>query len=274
MIQTALLLATLALPGPAVAKEMIAWGDKFEPALAAAAKSKRTVMIDFYTDWCGWCKRLDADTYSDASVGKVCEKMVCVKLNAERVPEIARRYGVRGYPAIIFVNAKGDKINEISGYLPPDKFKDRVNEILKSGGSFAKMQSGFALKGDQPGVAREYADECIKRQQAQDAETAIAKIEKVEGKSAAKLDELYIKLGYLYGSKGEYPAAIRCGQTVLTRYPAGSYSDQAHFLLGAAYLDQKKTSECREHLDWVVQNGRDAGMKSRAQTLLEKLQRP
>lgn len=52
--------------------------------LNAKSKTKKKVFVDVYTDWCGWCKRLDATTYKDPAVVKYLnDNFYSVKLNAE-----------------------------------------------------------------------------------------------------------------------------------------------------------------------------------------------
>jgi uncharacterized protein YyaL (SSP411 family) len=42
----------------------------FEQAVELSKKDKRKVFIDVYTDWCGWCKVMDKNTFSDPKVAK------------------------------------------------------------------------------------------------------------------------------------------------------------------------------------------------------------
>jgi len=87
-------------------------------------------MIDFYTDWCGWCKRLDRDTFPDKTVIKLLQNFIPLKLNAERAGRsLARRYGVRGYPTILFLDHKGKLIGRIGGYLKPGPFANALKRI-------------------------------------------------------------------------------------------------------------------------------------------------
>lgn len=56
----------------------------WDEMIAAQQKEKRKVIIDVYTDWCGWCKHMDKTTFKDASVATyVNEKLYAVKLDAE-----------------------------------------------------------------------------------------------------------------------------------------------------------------------------------------------
>lgn len=131
-------LAVLALPAHAAGVVWRSWND----GLAAAAGSGRPVIVDVYTDWCGWCKRMDRDTYARAEVSDYVNRhFVMVRLNAEsneRVTYTGREltgrtlaggFGVTGYPTTIFLRAGGEHMVNVPGYLPPDKFMKLVRFI-------------------------------------------------------------------------------------------------------------------------------------------------
>ena len=55
-----------------------------EEAAALATTSPRPIFVDAYTDWCGWCKRLDKDTFSHPVIAEILNtKYYAVKFNAE-----------------------------------------------------------------------------------------------------------------------------------------------------------------------------------------------
>lgn len=110
--------------------EGIVWASSFEAALEQAQIEGRIVMIDFWTSWCGWCKRLDSDTYSNPEVVKRSRRMVCVKVNAEQRKEVAARYAVRAYPTIAFVRGDGTLIDAVRGYQPPERFAPLLDRYL------------------------------------------------------------------------------------------------------------------------------------------------
>jgi thiol:disulfide interchange protein len=114
------------------------WESDYDTALQKAKKDKKLVMVDVYTDWCGWCKRLDKTTYSDKAVQETLAKgFVAVKINPEKSSKsaaLAKQFGTRGYPHIVFLDDSGKKIAEISGYQPAAVFQNSLNDVLKKAG--------------------------------------------------------------------------------------------------------------------------------------------
>ena len=134
VLSTAVLLAAPAYPAGAGPAPGIAWRG-WDRGLEEARTSGRPVLVDVYTDWCGWCRRMDADVYSRADVrDALARRFVTVKLDAEssaaltyktkRYSEssLAARFGVSGYPTTIFLKPNGDHLVNVPGYVPADRF--------------------------------------------------------------------------------------------------------------------------------------------------------
>ena len=87
----------------------------FADAAALARTEKKVVFIDFFTTWCGPCKRLDAVTWKDEGVQRwLREKTVALKLDAEREVVLARRYQVRSYPTLLILTPDGQTHHSIA----------------------------------------------------------------------------------------------------------------------------------------------------------------
>jgi thioredoxin-related protein len=94
------------------------------------------VMVMVYTDWCGYCRKMDKETYADADVAKkIKADFIAVKINPDKSSskkKLAAELGARGYPHIAFVDAGGNKVDSISGYLPAKSFLPRLEKVTKS----------------------------------------------------------------------------------------------------------------------------------------------
>jgi thioredoxin-related protein len=114
-----------------------------EEAEAACKKKPRKIFVDVYTDWCGWCKKMDKSTFRDSLVMKLTsEKFYAVKLNAEgrdniifrdkvfhfnesmRANELAVMLlsGEMSYPSIVFLDEKLQPIQTHGGYADASQF--------------------------------------------------------------------------------------------------------------------------------------------------------
>src|SRR5258708_1256636 len=95
-----------------------------------------SLMFYVYTDWCGWCKRMDRVVYSDPKVASLGSEVVFLKLNAEDRGEgqqFARQNGVHSFPTTMILDRKGSVINKTRGYIgSPDQFISLV-ERSKAG---------------------------------------------------------------------------------------------------------------------------------------------
>src|SRR5689334_11509797 len=91
-------------------QETVEWKTISE-ALDQAPKTNRKIILDVYTDWCGWCKRMDRDTYADGAVAAYMqEHYIASKMNPEKSgnltydgkefsqQEFGQALGINGYP--------------------------------------------------------------------------------------------------------------------------------------------------------------------------------
>lgn len=88
-------------------------------ALKAAQEQKKIVFVDVYASWCGPCKMLDRQTFSNKKVGEYFNnKFISVKINGETSEgrEIMSEYQLRSYPTLLFLDEKGNVISKNTGF--------------------------------------------------------------------------------------------------------------------------------------------------------------
>lgn len=107
----------------------------FEEALKQAKKTKKLIFIDAYTEWCGPCKRMAATTFKDKAVGAIFNsKFINLKIEMEKSemgPEIARRYKVRAYPTLLFIDGDGKEVHRLLGLHTADQFLNEIAHLIK-----------------------------------------------------------------------------------------------------------------------------------------------
>lgn len=119
------LLVTVLFFGVGLRAEVVFSELSFDDAVKQAKKDKKVIMVDYYTDWCGWCKVLDKKTYSDVAVGEYAKtSFVSLKINAEKGEGISlsKKHKVQGFPTIVFYNENGEEVHRVVGYQEADRF--------------------------------------------------------------------------------------------------------------------------------------------------------
>ncbi|MBE0663326.1 MAG: thioredoxin family protein [Bacteroidales bacterium] len=97
----------------------------WEEALQRAKKENKLIFLDVYATWCGPCKKLNAQTFPNAEVGKYYnERFINVKVDGEKGEGLTlrQRYNVRGYPTLLFINHKGEVVKSTAGFRDPERF--------------------------------------------------------------------------------------------------------------------------------------------------------
>ena len=90
--------------------------------MALARQQGKPVFIDFSTSWCGWCRRLDREVFTDPEVISVSRQFACIKVDGDARSDLVRRYGVGGYPTAVMLDAGGREMHRIVGYKPARQY--------------------------------------------------------------------------------------------------------------------------------------------------------
>lgn len=108
----------------------IRWSYSFDEAKEVAQKEGKVLMVDFYADWCMWCRHLDNTTFKDQRVVELSKGFVPVKVDCVKNRITPRRYGIKGLPTILFIHPSGKVLKRIIGYKGPDDFLKEMKEVL------------------------------------------------------------------------------------------------------------------------------------------------
>jgi thioredoxin-related protein len=140
----------------------VKWTTVDKAIAEAKSGNKQFILVDLYTDWCGWCKKMDENTFTDAGVMELIKSnFIPVKFNAETADVVSfngksysfTKTGMRGanqlamdlgsiggkigYPTIVVLDANGNKLQAFPGY----KDVETLTIILKyfQSGSYKTM---------------------------------------------------------------------------------------------------------------------------------------
>ena len=117
----------------------------FDEGLKRAEAEKKNLLVDLTASWCGWCKKMEKETFADSSViNTINANYIPVKIwgDSDKLLDIkgykisekdlaTSVFGVQGYPTFYVICADGEKLlNKVIGYRPTDAFKAEISRTI------------------------------------------------------------------------------------------------------------------------------------------------
>lgn len=113
----------------------VQWETSFPAAQARARAEHKLIFMDVWTEWCGWCLKLQRDTFPSAEGQAALSKVVPLSLKTQYrdgkpTPDNAyeKMFKIEGFPALFLLDADGKVVAQQPGYLPPREFAAWLNQ--------------------------------------------------------------------------------------------------------------------------------------------------
>lgn len=257
--------------GDTVAGPSIDFVMGYEEAMAAAKERNQPVLIDFYTDWCRWCKVLDTVTYIDPVVIELSKTVVFAKVHAEKDSISKQNNSVAGYPSILLFDSNGKEIDRIVGYLPGPEFVETVNNYLNGIGT---MDYYLAMADSMPSPEIDYylAEKYGDRGKNEEAEEYYKKVVKNNKNNDGEYTSgAMLSLANISLNLDKYDEAVERYTDVKTKFTDSALVDEADIMIAICYrVKGDTTSAIAAFEDYLKAhpNSPDTGY---ATTQIEKL---
>lgn len=142
--------------------EDISWEQVLDRA--AGGEAPRPVLIDFYAQWCGPCKLMDAFVYNEAEVIAELGDVVTFKVDIDK-PEYAalrERFNITLLPTLVWCDERGREIDRFTGAVSTREFLQIVRAFRTGENSFLRIGDLAAARPEEPGLlfdlARRHAE--------------------------------------------------------------------------------------------------------------------
>lgn len=178
-------------------------------------------MVDFYTQSCRWCKRLDADIFPNPIIAEAAKPFISVKIDAEgdegRI--LVEKYAIfiKGYPAILFLDCSTAKLSGndvvvvIPGYMPLHSFAERMQAIKELPKDLSVLRQKSKDRPNDVEMTRQIVAALAMRGDVEEA-ASLANRVVAAGQTGDKWAAAYSMMGDWYHFKGKYQQAMESYQ--------------------------------------------------------------
>lgn len=269
----------LAASGSFQAQEQskVRWAESLEKAFSQSKITGKPVFVDVHADWCVWCKKLEKDIFPQSTVAQLLnERYIPVRVDSDRDPAFAQKYGISGLPTLLILEADGSEAGRIAGYMEAQPFAERLKAILKGREERARLED--AVTRD-PNNASAHYDLGMLAWEMDHFENTIKHLGK-----AVELDpdlktvdgeQALFALAQAYGVTGDFARGEKTLERFMRLYPQSKQLYPARFIYGAMLYKLGKTAQAKESLQLVAEAPEgwvDGRLRTQAQRLLAELQ--
>ena len=235
------------------------WIQSYQQALKQAQQEGKLILAYLYTDWCGYCKKMEAETFTDqAVIDEMSDSYVWLKLNAETDPEgrqLQERFNITGYPGLLLLDGDGQDMERISGFVPAGAFRQRVAAAAGGPDSFVSLLRTASEEPDSIDVQYRLAEEYIERG---DFSAAIERLRRVieldPENGSGKADLSYYYLALSLASQGNEDMALLELDSLESSFPGSDYIADSAFLRGQIHYHSGNRDQAEKVLAAYVQD--------------------
>lgn len=249
-----ILTAMLTVANADTGKKEIAWAKSYDAAIAQAKIGDKIIMIDFYTDWCGWCKVLDTDVYTNSDVIAALDNFVCLKLNAEKEgKDQAAKFIITGYPYIAFIDSTGSLVGQISGYAPAVPFCKALVNIAADRKELVALEAKYAGDPKNVELATILLGKHLDLNNTKKTLALLVTARKAGPKEGADyLSKMQQKAGDALRDKRQYDGAIMCYQMLAKGNKDIGLIASANFNVAVCHANNGKLKEALDEFNALI----------------------
>jgi len=243
----------------------INWIEDLAEARAAALSENRLILLDFYSENCSWCKRLDQRLRTDPKFSKLAELVVFARFDGKEDKDIAKGYGVNMLPTLILAKPDGSEIDRIAGVKANQPVIETLLNYTENHGTLDAFLRQFSRSPKDVKLCMRIAQKYYYRSEYDSAISYYETVLDVDSlNSDGAADNALFEIGKCYMKLSEYEKSIEAFKQMESRFPNSNLNEDAYlyipFVLDKAgktieAIEQYKVFQSKfphsDQIDWV-----------------------
>lgn len=251
----------------------IDWAHTLDSATSRAAANDRQVIIEFYTDWCQWCKAMDESTFTNPGVMALSKRVVFARINAEVDTANARTFGIWRYPTCVLTNKGGQEVDRIVGYVPPVAFRQTMQDYLDGKGTPWDLEKRLKTSANDGALLYAIGDKYLERGQFDKARSQMEQVlSRDPNNTAGKTDDAMFAQARMYRLESKWYKAVEVLRRMLTKYPTTDRREEATAYIPWLYAQAGDTTEAVRYYRDFVKDFKNSSENGWAKEQIERLE--
>jgi TolA-binding protein len=231
----------------------IPWQRSYEEALSEARSRNQAVVAYLYTDWCTYCKRMDAETFSNAEFQKGAVGYTWLKLNAEEDADGVRlkeQYGVKGYPTIVVLDQEGLRLDQIEGFVTGEQLLQRVSQAASASNPLTELKTRADSSPSSAQAQYAVAEKYLEMREYRKASEGFRRVLEIDPENReGKTEIAHYHLALCLASLEERENAHQVLDQMAQKFPKGELAPDALILRGQIHYHDGDLPTARGQFD-------------------------
>jgi thioredoxin-like negative regulator of GroEL len=249
------------------------WETNVERGSAAALKTDKPLLIEFWATWCPPCLVMDGEVYTNASVMEAMTKVLPVRIDVDKQPQIARKYELAGMPTLVFADSYGNELFRFTGTLTVPTMLQLMKELPGDVTNINRLSRVLAKDKDNFDALADLGRELRASGFWRSSNRYFARAIRVRAQPdrAGTRSGLLIAIGHNHLELKEFGDAAKMFERYLKEFAGAPAEAEAMLGLARAVLYQNRRDEAKRILQRLIEKYKSGPMYDEAARLLAGL---
>lgn len=246
------------------------WETNVERGSASPLTTNKPMLIEFWAHWCPPCLVMDAEVYTNSSVIEAMTKVLPVRIDVDRQPQVARRYELAGMPMLVFADSYGNELFRFTGTLTVPTMLQLMNELPGDVTTINRLSRVLAKDKDNFDALTALGRELRASGFWRSSNTYLARAIRVRAlpDQPETRSGLLIAMGHNHLELKEFGDAAKVFERYLKEFAGAPAEPEAMLGLARALLYQNKRDEGKRALERLISKYRSGPTHDEAVRLL------